>query len=45
MFIFQDDNAKIHQVQIMKDWPAQSRDLNLTKCPKNIAHSSISDHL
>ncbi len=28
MYIFQDDNTKIDQNQIVKDWPPQSPDLN-----------------
>ncbi len=53
MSIFQKDNTKIHQTQIVTDWPPQSPDLYCTESlwdvlestlhclSKNFAHSNI----
>ncbi len=37
MYIFQDDNTKIDQNQIVKDWPPQSPDLNPIEKPLGCA--------
>lgn len=37
MYILQDDNTKIHQAQIVKDWPQQSPHLNPIEKPLGCA--------